>query len=182
MIKLGYIKGYGINYVGTLPKLSKNDRELQPIFEALTNSFEAIKLANNKRTKKKVIIKVVFSPNLFSEQENTHNFEEFIIEDNGIGFNDDEFERLIFLNDTRKGFSNKGTGRVQFLHFFNKTNISSIYKDSSSKTGFRERVFELSKMKPFLEENAIINYISNNEINSKRNKTVIYIFQRPIIR
>jgi hypothetical protein len=41
------------------------------------------------------------------------------------------------LNDNTKGYSNQGSGRVQYLHAFDKTKISSTYKDESSSTGFR---------------------------------------------
>jgi hypothetical protein len=53
--------------------------------------------------------------------------------------------RLKDLNDNTKGYSNQGSGRVQYLHAFNKTKISSTYKDESSSTGFRRRIFTLSR-------------------------------------
>ena len=173
MIKLGYIKAYGVNYSGTLPKIKKSENKFQPLFEALTNSFEAIKLLGNTRKKAKITIRTYFSKNLFSDDENEFNFKKFLIEDNGIGFNNLEFERLISLNDNRKGFSNKGTGRVQYVHFFDKTSVSSIYKDKTSSTGYRERKFELSKKKPFLDKNSIINYISNDEIKAQKIQTIV---------
>ncbi len=116
MVKQGFIKGYGINYSGTIPKIKKNENSLQPIFEAITNSFESLKLRTSGSTTKTIVVNLKLSKNLFSDQENDFNFNEILIVDNGIGFNDKEFERFISLNDNRKGFSNKGTGRVQFLH------------------------------------------------------------------
>tara|TARA_R110002049_G_scaffold140826_1_gene302128 strand:- start:86 stop:2242 length:2157 start_codon:yes stop_codon:yes gene_type:complete len=176
MIKTGFITAYGINYAGTLPKIKKSENKLQPLFEALTNSLESLELANKTKYQKKITIKKITTKNLFSAEKEKFVFKEFIIEDNGIGFTDLEFERIISLNDNRKGFLNKGTGRVQFIHFFDKTDISSIYlaNDGSKKT-FKERKLELSKKKPFLDKNAIIKYISNNNINAKESSTKVHL-------
>jgi len=173
MVKVGFIKGYGINYSGTISKIKKNENSLQPIFEAITNSFESLKLKTNDTSIKTILISVNLSKNLFSDQQENFNFNEILIEDNGIGVNDREFERLISLNDDRKGFSNKGTGRVQFLHFFDKTTISSIYENTESSVGYSKRILELSKKKPFLDQNAIVKYISNEESIEKPIKTSV---------
>src|SRR5690606_10944980 len=79
------------------------------------------------------------------------------------------------LNNNEKGFSNKGTGRVQFLHSFNKTTIDSSYRDETSKTGFRRRHLTLSKSKPYLERNAIIRLEQSNgeELVTERSSTKV---------
>jgi hypothetical protein len=88
--------------------------------------------------------------------EGIYDFQKIEIIDTGTGFNDLGFQRLKDLNDNTKGYSNQGSGRVQYLHAFKKTKISSTYKDKSSSTGFRRRIFTLSKSKIFLDKNAII--------------------------
>jgi len=156
-----------------LPKIKKSENSLQPIFEALTNAFESLAIEGGSYKNHKIIIRAFFNKNLLSDSENTYDFKEFQVEDNGVGFNDTECNRAIALNDTRKGFSNKGTGRVQFVHFFDKTQIESIYKDQKSSSGYFRGILELSKKKPFLDENAIINHLGTNEINSDNNKTIV---------
>lgn len=55
------------------------------------------------------------------------------IEDTGIGFNDINFERLQRLYDETKNCNNFGTGRIQYLHFFDKTDIHSVYEKDGKK-------------------------------------------------
>ena len=44
MDEIGYIKARGIHYPGALSKIKKSDDLLQPIYEAFTNSLEAISI------------------------------------------------------------------------------------------------------------------------------------------
>src|SRR5688572_12609992 len=154
-----YIKAFGISYAGTLPKIKKSDNPLQPVFEAMTNALEAIQMSPNKG-KGEIVIKINLIKSAFSEEEKYFDFDSIQVQDNGIGFNELEFDRAENLNDTRKGFLNKGSGRVQYLHAFDKTEIVSTFQDSSSTTGYKERVFTLSKGDAFIKQNAIIHYQS----------------------
>ena len=43
-----YFKAKGIDYKGQLQKIQKSNNKLQPLYEALTNSIEAIKLLEDK--------------------------------------------------------------------------------------------------------------------------------------
>ncbi|SKB43623.1 ATP-binding protein [Dyadobacter psychrophilus] len=171
MVESTYIQGYGIHYVGALSKIPKSNEKLQPLYEALTNSLEAIRLLSTKSEQGVIKIKLHYTKGLFD----TYEFYSISIEDSGIGFNNDEYERLINLNDTRKGFNNKGSGRVQFLHFFDKTEYTSIFEDKSSSTGFRQRKFTLSKSPAFLRYNAIIRHDSLIETNAKSPTTTIVL-------
>ena len=172
---LGYITAIGINYSGTLPKIKKSVDKLRPLYEAITNSFEALRLKESDSSNQEILIKIIAIKNVFSDETQEYDFRQFEIEDNGIGFTDSEFERLISLNDNRKGFWNKGTGRVQFVHFFERSTYESIYRDSRSLTGFRKREFILSKSRPFLEKNAIIQYISNEDIEAQKGRTKLIL-------
>lgn len=153
-----YLKAEGINYAGTIPKIKKSETPLQPIFEALTNSLESIKILEREfgNTKKGHIILKLFFEERSLGFNGIHDFQKIEITDTGTGFNDLGFQRLKDLNDNTKGYSNQGSGRVQYLHAFDKTKISSTYKDESSSTGFRRRIFTLSKSNSFLDKNAII--------------------------
>jgi len=175
MKETGFITAYGINYAGTLPKIPKSENSLQPLFEAFTNSLESLKLVGPTDYQKIITIKKVNTKNLFSEEKEKYSFKAFLIEDNGIGLNEVEFERIISLNDNRKGYLNKGTGRVQFLHFFDKSEFSSIYLDNEVNNTYKKRKLTLSKKKPYLDKNAIINHISNDPINASERKTSLLL-------
>lgn len=179
MIELGFIKAQGINYAGTIPKIKKSKNKLQPLFEAFTNSLESLQLVQNQFFNKRINIQILLDKNLFSSEKDKFDFREFIVEDNGIGFTDSEFDRIVNLNDNRKGFLNKGTGRVQFLHFFEKSQYSSVYYKNGSTHELWERKLELSKKKPFLDKNSIINYISNDRIHNGERSTVLRL-QNPL--
>ncbi|NWJ51328.1 MAG: ATP-binding protein [Bacteroidetes bacterium] len=174
-----FIKAFGISYAGTLPKIKKSNDLLRPVFEAITNSLEAISMCSNKVDNGEIIIKLKFRSKLFSKEQSNFDFEAIVIEDNGIGFTDQEFERLENLNDNGKGFFNKGSGRVQFLHFFDKSEYQSIYKDETSKTGFKERVFTLSKSEVFLRQNAIIFFKSLKNVEPQNPLTTL-TFKTPL--
>ena len=160
MIEFGFIKAQGINYAGTIPKIKKSKNKLQPLFEAITNSLESLQLVEDQNFQKRIKIQILLNKNLLSSEKEKFDFQEFLIEDNGIGFTDSEFDRIVNLNDNRKGFLNKGTGRVQFLHFFEKSQYSSLYRKNGSINELWERKLELSKKKAFLDKNSIIIYMS----------------------
>ncbi|PKQ66474.1 hypothetical protein BZG01_10620 [Labilibaculum manganireducens] len=172
-----YIKGIGIWYQRELNTIKrKDDLFLQPIFEAFTNALESISIQKEKyqlTEQGEISINVFLTKNLFSKDTTSYDFQKIIIEDTGLGFEDSEYERFINLRDDRKGFSNKGTGRVQFLHAFDKTTFDSIYKDKNSSTGFKQRLITLSKCEAFIQKNAIIRLDDEKEVKSDKPKTVI---------
>jgi hypothetical protein len=148
----------------------KKGSSLQPIFEAVTNSLEAIA----DKSKGSITISIYLKKDLLPEDSNLANFDKITIHDNGVGFNNTQFSRLKMLRDSRKGPSNRGTGRIQFLHFFNETNITSIYKDESSSTEFKKRIITLSKSDKFIvNNNSIIRIDDESECQSKNSETKI---------
>lgn len=153
-----YIEGIGIWYKGELPTIKKKeDTPLQPIYEAFTNSLEAIfDKKPDDVSKEHITISLYYIKDAFSQENNILNFYKIVIEDSGIGFNDINYKRFINLRDNQKSFSNRGTGRIQFVHSFDKTIISSIYEDENSQTGYKKRVISLSKNEAFLAHNAIV--------------------------
>lgn len=172
-----YIQGIGIWYKAELNTITKKpETPLQPVFEAFTNSLESIttfKERNQSEEKGLISIELHVSKNLFSKDDTIYDFQKITICDSGIGFDDGEYERFINLRDDRKNFSNKGTGRVQFLHSFDKTTIESTYADGSSTTGFKQRKITLSKNEAFLNNNAIIRLDSETEVAVTRTLTTI---------
>lgn len=143
------IKSKDIYYPGIIANVNKASEHLQPIFEAFTNSLESIKLVNNSSYNGGEI-KIRLFLNRGTTDE-TFIFDKVVIEDNGIGFDKENFNRIMRYKDTRKGYSNKGTGRFQLLHFFDKAHYKSIFRE---KDNFKQRNFTLSKR--YANKDAII--------------------------
>jgi hypothetical protein len=168
---LGYQKAVGIKYDGRIQKIAKSKDRLRPIYEAFINSFEAIKNISEG----KIVISIQVNKILFSEKKEDWEFDNITIEDNGIGFNDEEFSRFLSLDDTSKGIGNKGSGRIQFIHYFEKAEYESVFEDATSSTGFKRRVFTLSKNDAFLEKNAIVRLDKEEECTSMASYTILKI-------
>ena len=62
------------------------------------------------------------------KENNLKTLQKIIITDNGIGLNVASFTRLLNLRDNSKSKNNKGTGRIQYLHYFDDTFFESVYK------------------------------------------------------
>jgi hypothetical protein len=177
-----YVVGYGISYAGYLPKIPKSPDFLRPIYEAFTNALESISMAQKQGVPgdKSIRMDLILSEQqLVRDNDKQFTFEKIVITDTGIGFTDSEYERFINLNDTGKGYSNRGTGRVQYLHFFNTTEIISTFSDSSVGVGWRCRSLTLSKQKAFLQKNAIVLLTEDKEIDARANSTVV-TFREPL--
>lgn len=115
-----------ISYPTLMKKhVKKHSSYLQPIFEAISNSLEATSGKDDIIT-----IRINKAKTLNQEQ---YSFLSIDIIDTGIGFNDDNFGRLRSLYDESKGQNNFGTGRVQYLHFFNNTDIYSVFEEEGLK-------------------------------------------------
>ena len=77
-IKKGYITATGINYAGTLPKIKKNPNQFQPVYEAITNSLEAIKMLKERyriTDNREIKLKLLLSKDLFSKDDSNFNFQ-----------------------------------------------------------------------------------------------------------
>lgn len=111
---------------GMLRQLPKSSRPLAPVFEAITNGLEAIIDRQNAGGMEPGRITVrFFYIGLF--QDETKTLERIEISDNGIGFNEENYERFNAFFDRSKGHNNRGSGRVQFMHFAEKTEVTSYY-------------------------------------------------------
>ncbi|GGG38124.1 hypothetical protein GCM10011344_43720 [Dokdonia pacifica] len=142
----------GAYYPQILSEIKKNPNVLQPIYEAFTNSLESIYLKQDDNKNNSIIIKHYLKRNLLDELE----FDKTIIEDTGKGFDDKEFERFNIFKDSRKGFKNKGSGRIQLAHFFNNIEYSSIFKTNDS---FMKRNFTISKSRDYVHSNNTITFL-----------------------
>jgi hypothetical protein len=175
-----YLVANFIAYDETIKKIKKSSKLLAPIFEAFINSYEAIKLKREIKQDHKGFIRILIflKTDLTTKDQKSHIFEKIIIEDDGIGFTDRDFERFKRLNDTSKKFFNKGTGRIQFIHFFNYTEIVSVYYDTQSSK-YIKRNITLSKSDNFLRRNAIIR-LDDECISDKTESYTKLVFKEPL--
>ena len=157
-----FIIAKDLSFVGILHDIKKSPTSLSPVFEAFTNALESIKIKKNEDAsygKGKIVISI-FANEL---TDKTSEFRAIEILDNGIGFNEKEFRRFNTFKDNSKGFKNLGSGRIQYVHFFDRTIIKSVFEEAGR---YFEREFVLSKSKPFLSNNAIVKenyYLETNE-------------------
>lgn len=118
-----YIK-QSIDYLSLMKRhIRKHHSYMQPIFEAISNALEATNGQDDTITISLRLRRAI----------DKLDFQSLEIEDTGIGFNNVNFERLQRLYDESKNNNNLGTGRIQYLHFFDKTDIYSVFEENGSK-------------------------------------------------
>ena len=151
-----FIRIEGVYYPQILNTVKKSSNPMQPIFEAFTNSLEAIDLIKNKKEKGSITINCYFNKDAFKGIE----LDKIIIEDTGKGFDDKEFERFLTFADTRKGYNNKGSGRLQLVHYFENCEYVSVFKE---KEIFKQRTFKISKSNKYIISNNTITFLTKTE-------------------
>ncbi|QRG78659.1 hypothetical protein [Citrobacter sp. R56] len=114
------------NLLGMLRLIPASKNTLAPVFEAITNSLESIL---EKKSTKKQYISVNFHFNDIDEEKK--HLDRIVISDTGVGFNSVSFERFGAILDNSKGYHNRGTGRLQFLHRFSQLSIVSQYVEKN---------------------------------------------------
>lgn len=114
--------------------IQKHGTALQPIYEAISNSFEA-----TKDEKDSITIAMNFSR---SGAGGVRDLLSVSVKDTGHGITSKDLTRLKRLYDESKGYNNLGSGRVQYLHFFNRTDIHTVYKEDG-KTYSRRFVMSI---------------------------------------
>jgi hypothetical protein len=100
---------------------------LAPLYEAITNSLEAIsqKSKNEGIPQEETIEVKLYFTGLIQEVNELDKIE---VSDNGTGFNDENLGRFETLLDKSKGYNNRGSGRIQYLHRAEKIEVNSFYK------------------------------------------------------
>lgn len=107
-------------------------------FEAIANSLDA------KATK----INIDISAKDYSQPETLT----ISIEDNGVGFTDDRFEKFSNLFDVDES-SHKGLGRLVYLCYFENVSVTSTYSGNKQRTfDFSEGFDGESKVKPLSQK------------------------------
>ncbi len=107
---------------------------LVPLFEAIANSFNAIEEARIKNGKITISIHrdTSSAPGLKDIQPNQPVIG-FTVEDNGIGFTDDNLKSFQEAYSARKkNLGGKGIGRVTWLKAFSLAEIDSVFENGQS--------------------------------------------------
>jgi hypothetical protein len=107
-------------------------KTLLPLFEAIVNSIQAIKEYSS--TKPGIIAINIIRSNQkeinFDSSERLPDIVDFTIIDNGIGFNENNYESFNYAHSTYKQ-GGKGIGRFTWLRAFQRVEIESCYKDGN---------------------------------------------------
>lgn len=112
-----------INLKNAAPRLFPDSRFEMVYFEAVSNALDAHAT--------KIDIEIEYS---------NSEFKKFIITDNGIGFNDENYNRFSNLMETKDN-SHKGQGRVVYLIYFENIEVISRF---SIKKKHKKRVFNFN--------------------------------------
>jgi hypothetical protein len=132
--------------VGRIERMPLSPRNaLLPLFEAVSNSIDAIRSREDGRSGNIAlhVVRDTTQSQLALEVETvTEPVVEFRISDDGVGFTADNmtaFERL----DTRikMAIGGKGVGRLTWLKVFEKVTVNSIYRDGAT---YRKRSFDFT--------------------------------------
>lgn len=169
-----FVTAQGIWYKNEIKTIKKRaDVPMQPLFEAFMNAWESIidRFSREHFNKGLIHLSIYRVQNLLD-----YDFEKIVVHDNGLGLDKSSLKRLIDLRNDTKKHSNLGTGRIQFIHFFDHTTINSIYKDGET---YRKRKVTLSKNEAFLNENAILR-LDEDEVTDKTSLETDVIFEIPL--
>jgi hypothetical protein len=109
-------------------------KPLLPLFEAIINSIHAIEDA--KENNGRIEVEVLRSAgDLFAESDRSHaEINGFLVRDNGIGFEDENFEAFTTSDTTFKANrGGKGIGRFMWLAAFESAHIESVFQSNGVK-------------------------------------------------
>lgn len=116
-----------IDLKGAMDLIGKSKHTFSPLYEAITNSLEAIFQKQYSEEEKPEITITFHFAGLIDEVQELNWIE---IIDNGIGFNNLNYKRFQTLLDKSKGYNNRGSGRIQLLHRFDTVAITSYYTEN----------------------------------------------------
>jgi len=106
---------------------------LLPLFEAIVNSIQAIE--EESATKPGIIEIDLIRSNQkglkLDDKEDLPNIIDFVVKDNGIGFNEDNYDSFNHAHSTYKK-GGKGIGRFTWLRAFQRAEIESRFKQNGN--------------------------------------------------
>ena len=108
-----------------MESIKKSKYVLAPIHEAISNSLEAILQRTDFAKDEQPQITLTFD--FVGLVEDKKSLSQIVVQDNGLGFNAENFSRFETLLDKTKGYNNRGSGRIQFVHRFARVDVLSHY-------------------------------------------------------
>jgi hypothetical protein len=107
---------------------------LMPLFETVANSIAAIEEAGRGNGRIEITIERDFQQSVLDAQFNRIlPVKNFIIEDNGIGFTEDNYASFDTMDSRAKAIrGGKGIGRLLWLKAFDYAEIESVYLQGSA--------------------------------------------------
>jgi hypothetical protein len=116
-------------------------KPLIPLFEAVMNSFQAVRDA--KRTSENGFIRIAIDRENSLLSEDQTQICSFTIVDNGIGLNDENFDSFnTAFSDHKLSRGGKGLGRFTWLKAFDKVKIDSTFKEDGEEPQRRTFTFD----------------------------------------
>ncbi|PSR56988.1 hypothetical protein AHMF7605_27615 [Adhaeribacter arboris] len=112
-------------------KLSEKNG-IMALFEAINNSLQSIEDAG--RADGEVLVELQRAKDLYDDGKGTYlPFQNFSITDNGIGFNEENYNSFLNADSTYKiNRGGKGVGRFTWLKVFQYAEVDSIFKTKES--------------------------------------------------
>lgn len=120
---------------------------LMPVFEAVINSIHAIEDASYDHNPGHIRVSILRSPQQQLEvgRKAEGDITGFLIEDDGCGFNDENFNSFATLDSEHKiDRGCRGVGRLMWLKAFQAVSVKSYYKNEEGK--YRVRSFSFDEI------------------------------------
>jgi hypothetical protein len=150
------------NFLGRIQNFPTPKDPFTSLYEAISNSFQAINENSVENGKIQIKIERQNSPLIEGED---YPIKCIYVIDNGIGFNDKNMVSFrTFDSDYKREIGGKGIGRLNWLKVFSDVEITSVYKNSDSRL---KRKFSFSIDKEI--------YNDSIEDTSENIQTVIYL-------
>lgn len=128
---------FKVDLIGRVSKMKITKNEvLLPLYEAVVNSFQSIEESGKSDGEIRIKVLRDVSQDVFENKDRGESYpiEGFIVEDNGAGFNDKNFNSFLTSDSTyKKDKGGKGIGRFIWLKTFDNVNIRSIYDEGGKK-------------------------------------------------
>ncbi|MDR2439218.1 MAG: hypothetical protein LBE12_07610 [Planctomycetaceae bacterium] len=168
--------------------IRKSKDVFAPIKEAITNSFDAItqrQKIENKKFQPAITLSLYFKNNnneLIKDMTYTLDF--VSVEDNGIGFTKENINRFKKLAENTKGLNNKGTGKIQIFHQFNKITINSFFIENNKlnqleffckKNGNYKETLTVTELTETENSNKIKTIVKLEEFNGNKKESEFFV-------
>jgi hypothetical protein len=124
--------------------LRKDKDVYWPIFEAISNSFDAIEENGGGPTR--ITIRIIRDESQVElvDTPKDKRVDSVLIEDNGCGFTENNFQSFRELDSVKKrSWGGKGVGRLYWLKTFDQVEIDSIFVDDMNEKKRRMLLFKL---------------------------------------